>query len=68
MGFHKGLDVERAHTNFCKNTLGVKKNTSNKLVYYELGILPLHLLRKIANFKILDKIEKDRKLYLKKMF
>ena len=34
-GFHEGLDVVRVHTNFCKNTLGVKKNTSNKLVYYE---------------------------------
>ena len=39
--------MERVQPNICRNTLGVKKNTSNKLVYYELGKLPLHLQLKL---------------------
>ena len=67
-GFHKGLDVERVHTNFCKNTLGVKKNTSNKLVYYELGRLPLHLLRKLRILKYWIKLRRTENCILKECF
>ena len=50
-GFHKSPDVEKIHTQFCKNVLGVKKSTSNALVYYELGRLPLYLTRKLRIIK-----------------
>ena len=36
-GFHRGDTIERIHTQFCKNVLGVKKSTQNDFVYGEVG-------------------------------
>ena len=40
-GFHKGLDVERFHTRFCRSLLGVKKSTNLSALYSELGRKPI---------------------------
>jgi hypothetical protein len=56
-GFHKALDVEKVHISFCKNVLGVKTSTSNNLVYYELGRLPLRYVRKIRIIKFWLKLK-----------
>ena len=46
-GFHSAPDIERVHTDFCKNMLGVKRSTNNNMVYCELGRYPLQISRKI---------------------
>ena len=46
-GFHKAPDVERLHTRFCRNILGVKKSTSLSALYCELGRKPLIAFRKL---------------------
>ena len=50
-GNHKGTEVEKVHLNFLKNILGVKRTTSNCLVYFECGRLPLRIVRIIRIFK-----------------
>ena len=45
--FHKAPDVERLHTRFCRNILGVKKSTSLSALYCELGRKPLIVFRKL---------------------
>ena len=39
-GFFKANQIERAHLQFCKRLLGVKKCTQNNFIYGELGRLP----------------------------
>ena len=46
-GFHKAPDVERLHTRFCRNILGVKKSTSLSALYCEVGRKPLIVFRKL---------------------
>ena len=36
-GYVKAQDIERVHTMFLKRVLGVKRSTSNDLVYCETG-------------------------------
>lgn len=35
---YKGHDVEKVHIKFCNRVLGVRENTCNSAVHYELGI------------------------------
>ena len=56
-GFHKANDVEKIHTMFCKNVLGVRKSTCNSLVYFELGRFPLYITRKLRILKYWMKLK-----------
>jgi len=60
-GFHKAQNIERLHTQFCKNILGVKRATQNDFVYCELGQHSLIVSRyfKIVKywFKIIESKE-----------
>ena len=64
-GFHKAPDVEKIHIDFCKKILGVKKSTCNSLVYYELGRLPLYILRKLRIIKYWGKLKNSQNGILK---
>lgn len=65
-GFHPGKAVERLHVQFCKQLLGVKKNTQNDFVYGELGRMPLQNTRYYALVKFWLKIlQSDNKKYIK---
>ena len=67
-GFHKALNVEKVHVQFCKSTLGVKRSTCNDLVYFELGRLPLHVLRKLKIIKYWIKIKGTTNCILKNCY
>ena len=64
-GLHKAPDVEKVHSSFCKTLLGVKKSTTNDLVYFELGRLPLYISRKLRIIKYLLKLRKSENCILK---
>uniref|UniRef100_K1QT84 Reverse transcriptase zinc-binding domain-containing protein n=1 Tax=Magallana gigas TaxID=29159 RepID=K1QT84_MAGGI len=64
-GFHKGQDVEKVHINFCKKVLGVRKNTCNSAVYYEVGRFPLEIFRKQKIFKYWFKLRNSKNCILK---
>jgi len=65
-GFHPGKDVERLHVQYCKQLLGVKKNTQNDFVYGELGRMPVQNTRYYALVKFWLKIlQSDNKKYIK---
>ena len=64
-GFHRAIDVEKVHTSFCKNILGVAKSTYHDLVYYELGRLPMHVVRKLKILKYWTKIRSTNNCILK---
>jgi len=65
-GFHPGKAVERLHVQFCKQLLGVKKNTQNDFVYGELGRMPLQNTRYYVLVKFWLKIlQSDNKKYIK---
>ena len=55
-GFNGAPDVERIHTRFCRNLLGVKKSTNLAALYCELGRKPLLAFRKIRILKYWSKI------------
>ena len=63
-GFHKGPDIEKVHTCFCKNVLGVKKNTCNDFIYCELGRLPLTLSRQLKIIKYWLKVKNTENIIL----
>ena len=63
-GFHKANDVEKLRTYFCKRILGVKKSTSNIMVYCELGRLPLYLTRKLKIIKFWLRLMKSNNCIL----
>ena len=50
-GFHPSIHIERIHTKYCKNCLGVKKSAQNDFVYGELGRLPLINIRYVRIMK-----------------
>ena len=50
-GFHKTVNIERIHTKFLKQILGIRQNSSNIAVYGELGRAPLIVIRKIRMIK-----------------
>ena len=67
-GFHKGPDVEKVHTVFCKKLLGVKKNTPNDFIFCELGRLPLFLNRKLKVIKYWLKLKNTNNIILSTCF
>ena len=46
-GFHKGPDVERLPTRFCRSLLGVKQSTNLYALYIEMGRKPYLFLEKL---------------------
>ena len=67
-GFHKGPDVERLHTRFCRSLLGVKKSTNLSALYSELGRKPLLVFRKIRLLKYWVKILNTDNILLKNVY
>ena len=67
-GFHKAPDVERVHTRFCRNLLGVKKSTNLSALYCELGRKPLALLRKLRIIRYWIKIIHTNNLLLRNTY
>ena len=51
-GFENLKDIERAHLQFCKSVLKVRKSTPNYMVYGELGRIPIeiHVKLKMLSF------------------
>ena len=56
-GFHKAVDIERVHTNFFKQLLSVKQQTSNVCMYGEPGRFPLYVYRQIRKIKYWFKLK-----------
>lgn len=50
-GYHEAPDIERVHTKFMKNILGVRKSTNISALYGELGRYPMKLSRKLILIK-----------------
>ena len=50
-GLHPAQDIEKVHTEYLKNILGVRKSTSNVMLYFELGRCPLLVTRKLRMFR-----------------
>ena len=46
LGYMKAQEIEKIHTMFLKRLLGVKRPTSNDMIYRETGRLPLIVNRK----------------------
>ena len=46
-GHHEAPDIERVHTKFMRNILGVRKSTNISALYGELGRYPMKISRKI---------------------
>ena len=67
-GFHKGPDVERLHTRFCRSLLGVKKSTNLSALYSELGRKPFLDFRKIRLLKYWVKILNTDNILLKNVY
>ena len=67
-GFHKAPDVEKVHLMFCKKLLGVKKSTSNYMVYCELGRLPLRIYRLLRIFKYWLKVRNSQNCITKSCY
>jgi hypothetical protein len=63
-GFHPAPAVENTHLKFCKKLLSVKRSTSNCMVYGELGILPLYIVRYFHIIKYWLQIVTGSKSYL----
>ena len=50
-GFHAAPDIEKVHTDFIKQALGVCKRSPNAMLYFEVGRGSLVIKRKILIFK-----------------
>ena len=50
-GHHEAPDIERVHTKFMRNILGVRKSTNISALYGELGRYPMKISRKIKLIK-----------------
>ena len=58
-GVYDYKEVDKLHIKFCKNILGVRKQTSNYAVYGELGRFPLSVIAKERSLKFWLKITKN---------
>ena len=67
-GFHKAPEIERLHLLFCKNTLGVRHNVCNYMIYRELGRYPLIIKRKIRIMKFWCKLLNTENCILKSSY
>ena len=64
-GYVKAQDIERVHTMFLKRLLGVKRSTSNPMVYCETGRLPLIVQRQFNMLKYWLTLQKSDNCVLK---
>ena len=55
-GFQSAIQIERIQLHFCKQLLGVKRQTQNAFIYGELGRLPLQQRRYLSIIKYWLKI------------
>ena len=55
-GYMKAQEVEKIHTMFLKRLLGVKRSTSNDMIYCETGRLPLIVNKNLQYAEILVKV------------
>ena len=67
-GFHKAPDIERVHTRFLKQLLGVRQQTTNAAVYGELCRFPFIIIRKIRILKYWFRIVKKPGSLMHKVF
>ena len=68
-GFHPSIQIERIHTKYCKNCLGVKKSAQNDFVYGELGRLPLINIRYVRIMKYwLNIVHGNKPLYVSALY
>ena len=59
-GHHEAPDIEKIHTKFLRNILGVRKSTNVTALYGELGRYPMKTLRKIKLIKYWIKLLSKR--------
>ena len=52
-GLCNAQDIEKVHTEFLRQIVGVRRGVSNSMLYYETGRWPLYIKSKSAAFKIL---------------
>ena len=67
-GFNKANSHEIIHIQFCKRILGVKKSTTNMMVYSELGRLPLYISSNIRIVKYWTKLLNTDNCILKECY
>ena len=67
-GYVKAQDIERVHTMFLKRVLGVKRSTSNDLVYCETERIPLAVNRQFHMLKYWVKLLKTDNCILKHLY
>ena len=67
-GYMKAQEVEKIHTMFLKRLLGVKRSTSNDMVYCETGRLPLIVNRKFNMLKYWLKLTRTENCILKNIY
>ena len=66
---HPSMQIERIHTKYCKNCLGVKKSAQNDFVYGELGRLPLINIRYVRIMKYwLNIVHGNKSLYVSALY
>ena len=67
-GAHSAPDIEKVHMDFCKNILGLKSATTNAMIYFELGRLPLECVRKLRILKYWLKLLTTKNCILKSCY
>ena len=67
-GYVNAQDIERVQTMFLKRILGVKRSTSNDLVYCETGRIPLSANRQFIMLKYWLKLLQTDNCILKKLY
>ena len=64
----KAQEIEKIHTMFLKRLLGVKRSTSNDMIYSETGGLPLIVNRKFNMLKYWLKLTRTENFVLKNIY
>lgn len=67
-GYTKAQEIEKVHTMFLKRLLGVKRSTSNDMVYCETGRLPLIVQRQFHMVKYWVKLLRSDNCILNNMY
>ena len=67
-GYIKAQEIEKVHTMFLKRLLGVKRSTSNDMVYREMGRLPLIVQRKYQILKYWTKLIETENCILRAVY
>ena len=67
-GYSKSKEIERIHLKFCKQVLGVRKNTCTAGIYGELGRYPLFINRYVRIIKYWGKLIFTDNIILKTLY